>query len=51
MQEFMVVYLENLLESHGGNVTQAAQAAGVSRRTLHRWIAEFREDPPAGGRA
>jgi len=33
-------YLRRLLAVHGGNVTRAAVAAGVSRRTLHRWLAE-----------
>ncbi len=41
-QEFMERYLDLLLDSHEGNVSQAARSAGVSRRTLHRWLAEFR---------
>jgi len=51
MERFMEEYLEQLLEAHHGNVTQAAAAAGVSRRTLHRWIAEFRLDGRVGGSA
>jgi DNA-binding NtrC family response regulator len=39
MRAFRTDYLARLLESSGGNVTKAARAAGVSRRTLHRWIA------------
>jgi len=37
---FRAVYLDALLREHGGNVSSAARAAGVSRRSLHRWIAE-----------
>jgi DNA-binding NtrC family response regulator len=40
---FMLEYLDQLLDAHDGNVSQAARTAGVSRRTLHRWLAEFRE--------
>ena len=43
-QEFMEAYLDRLLDSHGGNVSRAAKSAGVSRRTLHRWLAEFRQE-------
>jgi DNA-binding NtrC family response regulator len=48
MQHFMETYLERLLSANGGNVSRAARNAGVSRRTLHRWIAEF--GPTAQGR-
>jgi len=40
---FMVDYLDQLLDAHDGNVSQAARTAGVSRRTLHRWLAEYRD--------
>jgi DNA-binding NtrC family response regulator len=40
---FMLDYLDQLLDAHDGNVSQAARTAGVSRRTLHRWLAEYRE--------
>jgi len=33
-------YLKRLLAEHDGNVTRAAREAGLSRRTLHRWLAE-----------
>jgi len=33
-------YVQRLLAQHGGNVSRAARAAGVSRRTLHRMLAE-----------
>jgi DNA-binding NtrC family response regulator len=46
-QDFMDGYLDRLLDAHDGNVSQAAKSAGVSRRTLHRWLAEFR--PGANG--
>lgn len=45
MQWFMQDYIEQLLDANDGNVTRAAEVAGVSRRTLHRWIAEFKDEP------
>ncbi len=41
-QAFKAVYLKHLLEANEGNISQAARVAGVSRRTLHRWLAELR---------
>ncbi len=41
MREFRAQYVRRLLELHGGNVSRAAIGAGVSRRTLHRWLAEI----------
>ena len=41
LREFRAEYVTRLLELHGGNVSRAAVAAGVSRRTLHRWLAEL----------
>ena len=38
LQLFQARYVKWLLKASGGNVTRAAQAAGVSRRTVHRWI-------------
>jgi len=38
---FQAAYLERLLKAHDGNISQAARTAGVSRRTIHRWIAEL----------
>ena len=50
--EFRRIYLRRLLDVHGGNVTRAAMAAGVSRRTLHRWLAgEDRDGPGDPGEA
>lgn len=40
LRAFRTSYLDALLREHGGNVSSAARAAGVSRRSLHRWIAE-----------
>jgi transcriptional regulator with PAS, ATPase and Fis domain len=40
LQRFRSEYIGVLLAAHGGNVSSAARAAGVSRRSLHRWIAE-----------
>ncbi len=43
MDVFRLRYVRRLLDASGGNVSQAARAAGVSRRTLHRWIAQLRD--------
>ena len=39
LEEFQTSYVRKLLQVHEGNVSRAAIAAGVSRRTLHRWMA------------
>jgi DNA-binding NtrC family response regulator len=44
IQTFEERYVERLLEEHGGSVTRAAEAAGVSRRTLHRWLQRSRQE-------
>jgi DNA-binding NtrC family response regulator len=41
LRGFRAAYVGRLLEVNGGNVSRAALAAGVSRRTLHRWLAEL----------
>jgi len=41
LRDFRAAYVGRLLEVNGGNVSRAAVAAGVSRRTLHRWLAEL----------
>ncbi len=46
LRGFRAAYVERLLAEHGGNVTRAARTAGVSRRTLHRWLVELRSDRP-----
>jgi len=50
LREFRAEYVRRLLEMHDGNVSRAAVGAGVSRRTLHRWIAELNgvspKEPP-----
>jgi len=46
LHEFRASYVTRLLELHGGNVSRAAVTAGVSRRTLHRWIAELNAGAP-----
>lgn len=48
MRDFDARYLDRVLERHGGNVTRAAKAIGVSRRTLHRWIKRLGSPPQAG---
>jgi transcriptional regulator of acetoin/glycerol metabolism len=42
MAEFRRGYVRRLLAQFDGNVSRAAAAAGVSRRTMHRWLAEDR---------
>jgi transcriptional regulator with PAS, ATPase and Fis domain len=44
LREFRAEYVTRLLERHGGNVSRAAVAAKVSRRTLHRWLAELKPE-------
>ncbi len=39
IQEFRASYVKELLQAHQGNVSRAARAASVNRRTLHRWLA------------
>jgi DNA-binding NtrC family response regulator len=38
IQTFQARYVRRLLEHAGGNVSKAARMAGVSRRTVHRWL-------------
>ena len=38
--EFERAYVERLLEKHGGNVAEAADAAGIHRVSLHRLVRE-----------
>ena len=45
LRQFEAQYLDEILAQHGGNVTLAAKAAGVSRRTLHRWLQRLRSTP------
>lgn len=46
LRDFRAEYVRLLLEMHGGNVSRAALSAGVSRRTLHRWLAELNAASP-----
>jgi len=41
LKGFLRVYVTEALSLHGNNVTRAAQASGVSRRTFHRWMADL----------
>jgi transcriptional regulator with PAS, ATPase and Fis domain len=43
LRAFRKSYLRDLLDRTAGNVSQAARAAGVSRRTVHRWMIEDEE--------
>ncbi|MEQ1692359.1 MAG: sigma-54 dependent transcriptional regulator, partial [Gemmatimonas sp.] len=45
LRTFRDGYVRQLLEASHGNVTRAAQRAGVSRRTFHRWIADGTDAP------
>ncbi len=38
LQLFQDRYVKRLLKASDGNVTKAARTAGVSRRTVHRWM-------------
>ena len=41
MQVLEASYLRDLLEGHGGNVSAAAKAAGIDRKTFHRLINKY----------
>ena len=45
MEHFLDAYTQGLLDYHAGNVSRAAAAAGVNRRTFHRWLAGSAEGP------
>ena len=40
IQHFHRQYIRRLLEQHGGNISRAAEAAGIQRQYLHRLIKE-----------
>jgi transcriptional regulator with PAS, ATPase and Fis domain len=42
IERFERTYIEAQLEAHGGNVTRAAEAVGVSRQFLHRLMERYR---------
>jgi DNA-binding NtrC family response regulator len=41
MRELEVAYLVEQLNRHGGNISQAARAAGIDRKTFHRLINKY----------
>ena len=41
MQVLEVSYLRDLLARHDGNVSSAAKAAGIDRKTFHRLINKY----------
>jgi DNA-binding NtrC family response regulator len=47
---FEARYLGEILERHNGNVTRAAEAAGLNRRTLHRWLERIKSEHNRGDR-
>jgi DNA-binding NtrC family response regulator len=40
IQYFHQQYIRRMLEQHGGNISRAAEAAGIQRQYLHRLIKE-----------
>lgn len=46
---FEARYLEEILERHDGNITRAAEAAGLNRRTLHRWLQRIKAEQDRDG--
>ena len=42
LSRFEAVYINNLLKDHGGNVSEAARAAGIDRKTVYRLIRKYR---------
>jgi transcriptional regulator of acetoin/glycerol metabolism len=38
MQTLESAYLRELLDRHGGNISAAAKAAGIDRKTFHRLV-------------
>ena len=49
VERFERGYLRRLLADHRGNVTAAARAAGLSRRTVHRLLTKHRIDVAVDG--
>ena len=41
MTQLEAAYLAELLQRHDGNVSQAAKAAGIDRKTFHRLINKY----------
>ena len=44
VEEFERAYIDHLLESHKGNVSRAAEASGIHRRSLHRLLVKHEMD-------
>ncbi|HSE91686.1 MAG TPA: sigma 54-interacting transcriptional regulator, partial [Methylomirabilota bacterium] len=42
MQSLETAYLRDVLDRHGGNISAAAKAAGVDRKTFHRLVSKYR---------
>ncbi len=49
VEKFEQGYVAAQLDAHGGNVTRAAEAAGVSRQFLHRLLERYRIREGEGG--
>jgi DNA-binding NtrC family response regulator len=41
MRTLESAYLRDLLERHGGNISAAAKAAGIDRKTFHRLVSKY----------
>ena len=42
MQVLEGAYLRDMLDRHGGNISAAAKAAGIDRKTFHRLVTKYR---------
>jgi transcriptional regulator with PAS, ATPase and Fis domain len=51
VERFEQGYVAAQLDAHGGNVTRAAEAAGVSRQFLHRLVERYRIRGGEGGQS
>ncbi len=47
LRQFQARYVRGLLERSNGNISEAARQAGLSRRTLHRWLKDHRDSTGA----
>ncbi|HHY28132.1 MAG TPA: sigma-54-dependent Fis family transcriptional regulator [Desulfitobacterium dehalogenans] len=41
LKKFEVKYMNELLDNHNGNITQAAKSAGIDRKTIHRLMNKY----------
>ncbi len=48
LDQFQIQYVSTLLEEHGGNVSAAARAAGMDRRSIQRILSRVRQIATSG---